>query len=1155
MNFKKFLFSLFLLGCISSKAQSVEPSENYFRQFAKFDTITFNFSEFANLALRSEKFSASLNLNSYGKFEMQLMPSSLVLDNSVIEGISGNGKITISSISDNHQWQGKIKGSGNGVRLNIYKDHLSGFIDTKAGYLWIETRNLNGVNKLLIYQSGDVISDSKSKFCNDDTYAPVMKKASSASTNLIDYGKFSCPIIKISAVATYGLFKRNKFDTIATINEVRDVFNLADGVYSKFLGIRLKICHEAIAFDTLKLYNYSVGTDVRISAFEKDVLLYKGTISPDIYHLFMESYPSSDGATGRGALGKICNNGSVSISMHDNVMNRKVLVICHEIGHNLNANHSDGDNCGNSNGSIMCGKAGATGLLFNAGEINVMKIFIANTLKNNPPTFCLNYPFEISNTNLCSKDTAEIKISRISDYYIDYMFENKLVSSNLTNLNLKTKQPGLYTIVYRTDTLNAVSCTFNKEIYIPTTNYLVTNTGETGLGSLKYAILNANACPGTDTIKFALPLSNNGIQLTSVLPPLIENCIVDGTSQQGYSAPQNQALYRPSVRLISKMPSSTYYNYGFLLGRNKYRIIGIEFTGFEAAISNELYGFNNTPYSYLTPPYYGNKGMLTQVYACKFIGNTMGIYQSMYDTTKNKDKVVIGDGTIKNANFFIGNRASALRIAYSDTALVQGNYIGVEPHIDTVSSLYSGIFLNTCLNSKITNNYVCNTTINGIATLSSGCLIQNNFIGLNPFNNNISGYAGNGIYANGNSLQNPCIIGDLNAKNGNRLYNQIKAVKSDLPILLIANSNVIACGNTSVSPDTATIGWYYPMRFKNHRIDSIISNCTNGQTKVYGSFQPLVAMDSCYLHFYAVPKGVAKNFEPAHRFTGLLKIATTDTFQRAFSVSLPGLNANEGLVFTVTSKNQFITSSLTNAVYPNKSSQLVALNRDTTICPGSTLSVSFNQAFNSFKINNNSVNNPATINMPGYYELSCIDNAGCKLGQNLTVLTQTNYLRAAYLKCPEIFSFDSVYKVSVVDYIEPIAWNTFKWTATNGFVDNTNKFSTPAAFNAETAGITYTITDKNKCTYAISKSLKHSLAIPDLVSRDVFSVYPNPTVTGIYNVNLPQASQITVYSQNGKIVYQNSLPKGNSTLSLEGIAAGVYYLKTANGLNYKLLKL
>ena len=181
-------------------------------------------------------------------------------------------------------------------------------------------------------------------------------------------------------------------------------------------------------------------------------------------------------------------------------------------------------------------------------------------------------------------------------------------------------------------------------------------------------------------------------------------------------------------------------------------------------------------------------------------------------------------------------------------------------------------------------------------------------------------------------------------------------------------------------------------------------------------------------------------------------------------MTLPRLNTNEGLGFTVTSLNQFIKSSLTTAVYPTKNFQSISSNRDTIICPGSSLSISFNTAFNSFKINSASVSNPIIISPLGYYELSCIENAGCKLGQNLKVLTQTNYLKAAYLKCPEIFSFDSVYNVSVLDYIEPIAWNTFKWSAVNGFVDNNNKFSTAAAFISETAGITYTITDRNKCT-------------------------------------------------------------------------------------------
>ena len=67
--------------------------------------------------------------------------------------------------------------------------------------------------------------------------------------------------------------------------------------------------------------------------------------------------------------------------------------------------------------------------------------------------------------------------------------------------------------------------------------FLVTNGGDSGPGSLRQAILNANATPGVvETITFAFPGAGpHTISLLSALPYITDPCIIDGTSQPGYS--------------------------------------------------------------------------------------------------------------------------------------------------------------------------------------------------------------------------------------------------------------------------------------------------------------------------------------------------------------------------------------------------------------------------------------------------------------------------------------------------------------------------------------------------------------------------------------------------------------------------------------------
>ena len=76
--------------------------------------------------------------------------------------------------------------------------------------------------------------------------------------------------------------------------------------------------------------------------------------------------------------------------------------------------------------------------------------------------------------------------------------------------------------------------------------YTVTTTANSGAGSLRQAILDANANPGADTITFAIGAagSQQTIQPTSALPTITDPVTIDGWSQggAGYTGPPLIAL-------------------------------------------------------------------------------------------------------------------------------------------------------------------------------------------------------------------------------------------------------------------------------------------------------------------------------------------------------------------------------------------------------------------------------------------------------------------------------------------------------------------------------------------------------------------------------------------------------------------------------------
>src|SRR5437870_11674662 len=66
--------------------------------------------------------------------------------------------------------------------------------------------------------------------------------------------------------------------------------------------------------------------------------------------------------------------------------------------------------------------------------------------------------------------------------------------------------------------------------------FTVTNTNDAGPGSLRQAILDANANPGLDTIAFNL--GNGGMQTirpNSSLPTITDPVVLDGTTQPGFA--------------------------------------------------------------------------------------------------------------------------------------------------------------------------------------------------------------------------------------------------------------------------------------------------------------------------------------------------------------------------------------------------------------------------------------------------------------------------------------------------------------------------------------------------------------------------------------------------------------------------------------------
>ena len=76
--------------------------------------------------------------------------------------------------------------------------------------------------------------------------------------------------------------------------------------------------------------------------------------------------------------------------------------------------------------------------------------------------------------------------------------------------------------------------------HLAATTFTVTNTSDSGAGSLRQAITDANANPGADTIAFNITGSGvHTISPASALPTITEALTINGYSQPGASANTN----------------------------------------------------------------------------------------------------------------------------------------------------------------------------------------------------------------------------------------------------------------------------------------------------------------------------------------------------------------------------------------------------------------------------------------------------------------------------------------------------------------------------------------------------------------------------------------------------------------------------------------
>jgi hypothetical protein len=277
--------------------------------------------------------------------------------------------------------------------------------------------------------------------------------------------------------------------------------------------------------------------------------------------------------------------------------------------------------------------------------------------------------------------------------------------------------------------------------------FTVTNVNDSGVGSLRQAILNANGSTAPDTIAFNIPgLGVHTITTTNVLPDITAPVIIDGYTQPG-SSPNTLAAGDNAVLLIEISGDNSMDGLTFRSGSTNSLVRGLVLNQFSRVIhfngASALAGssvvegcfIGTTPNGLATK---GNNNQVGVLTSNNGIGNRVG---GTTPAARNIISCPSGNGVQIDVN--------------SVSNVVQGNFIGVDATgTNAVGGQNNGIFINNgahnCLiggtNAAARNIIVSAAGGFGIqCNNSAGHFIQGNFIGTDVTGTKLLGNLGHGI--------------------------------------------------------------------------------------------------------------------------------------------------------------------------------------------------------------------------------------------------------------------------------------------------------------------------------------------------------------------------------------------------------------------------
>jgi tetrahydromethanopterin S-methyltransferase subunit B len=294
--------------------------------------------------------------------------------------------------------------------------------------------------------------------------------------------------------------------------------------------------------------------------------------------------------------------------------------------------------------------------------------------------------------------------------------------------------------------------------------FIVTNTDDSDFGSLRQAILDANANPGLDTIIFSIGSGVATITPTSALPTITDPVNIDGTTQPGFTG-------TPIIELNGTNAGAGVSGLFITSGNSTVR--GLVINRFSnAGIRLDINGGNVIEGNFIG----------TDITGTKALGNSdsgVAIIGSFANT--------IGGSTPEMRNVISANGRDGIWMSSGAMRnLVLGNFIGTDvTGSNALGNSRAGVFIESAPNNIIGGTTSAARNIisgneEGIAianTDSTGNLVQGNLIGTDVTGTKALGNRSQGVHIE-NAPNN--VIGGMNAGARNIISGNLQGVSIEL---------------------------------------------------------------------------------------------------------------------------------------------------------------------------------------------------------------------------------------------------------------------------------------------------------------------------------------------------------------------------------------